>query len=87
VTTNNVSAEMGVLNGAPTFITLVEKAKRPHEVRLELPASWTRAMTGLDAAPDGTANHFQKSVSSTEELDYTEALDFRWHPRRGDGRL
>jgi hypothetical protein len=37
VTTNNVSSEMGVLNGAPTFMTLVETARRPHDVRLELP--------------------------------------------------
>jgi predicted metalloprotease with PDZ domain len=65
VTTNNVTAEMGVLNGAPTFMTLVENAKRPHEVRLELPASWKRAMTGLDDAPDRKPNHFRAADYET----------------------
>ena len=58
VTTNYVAGDYGVLNGAPTFITIAEKAKRKHDVRIELPPSWTRAMTGLDDAPDGQANHF-----------------------------
>jgi len=59
VTTNYVGSDMGVINGAPTFITLVENARRPHEVHLELPAAWKRAMTGMDDAPDGKPNHFR----------------------------
>lgn len=59
VTTNWVSDDLGVLNGAATFITLVEQARRPHEVRLELPAPWKQAMTALDAAPDGVPNHYR----------------------------
>jgi len=58
VTTNYVGEDYAVLNGAPSFVTLVETAHRPHEVRIELPPRWTRAMTGLDAAPDGRPNHF-----------------------------
>ena len=58
VTTNWVSAEYAVVNGAPTFITLVEQAHRAHDVRIELPASWTRTMTGLDRAGDGQPNHY-----------------------------
>src|SRR5262245_42734270 len=65
VTTNNVTAEMGVLNGAPTFMTLVENAKRPHEVHLELPASWKGAMSGLDDAPDGQPSHFRAADYET----------------------
>jgi predicted metalloprotease with PDZ domain len=65
VTTNNVSVEIGVLNGAPTFMTLVEKAARPHDVHLELPPAWTRAMTGLDDAPDGRPNHFRAADYET----------------------
>jgi predicted metalloprotease with PDZ domain len=59
VTTNWVSADLAVLNGAPTFLTLVERIRRPHDVRLELPPTLTRAMTALDPAPDGVANHYR----------------------------
>jgi predicted metalloprotease with PDZ domain len=59
VTTNYVDSGYGVLNGAPTFITIVEQNRRPHDVHLELPSAWARAMTGLDEAPDRTPNHFR----------------------------
>jgi predicted metalloprotease with PDZ domain len=59
VTTNYVDAEYGVFNGAPTFITLAEDARRPHDVRIELPSGWTSAMTGLDDAPGGRPNEFR----------------------------
>jgi predicted metalloprotease with PDZ domain len=59
VTTNYVDADYGVFNGAPTFITLAENAKRPHDVRIELPPGWTAAMTGLDDAPGGRPNEFR----------------------------
>ncbi|MFI5461013.1 MAG: M61 family metallopeptidase [Isosphaerales bacterium] len=59
VTTNYVGDDLGVLNGAATFITLAEQARRPHEVRLELPAKWKRSMTALDPAPDGLPNHYR----------------------------
>jgi predicted metalloprotease with PDZ domain len=65
VTTNYVGAEYGVINGAPTFITLAEAGPRPHEVRLELPRQWPKAVTGLDAAPDGRPNHFLASDYET----------------------
>jgi predicted metalloprotease with PDZ domain len=59
VTTNWVGEDMAVLNGAATFLTLVETGTRPHDIRLELAANWKRSMTGLDAAPDGRANHYR----------------------------
>ena len=65
VTTNYVGPEMGAINGAPTFITLVEKARRPHEVHLELPAAWTRAMTGMSDAPGGKPNQFRAADYET----------------------
>jgi predicted metalloprotease with PDZ domain len=65
VTTNYVGADYVVLNGAPTFITLAEAARRPHDVRLELPAGWPRAMTGLEAGPDRTPNHFRAADYET----------------------
>ena len=58
VTTNYVGDALGVINGAPTFITLVEQARRPHEVRLALPPEWKRSVTALDPAADGRPNHY-----------------------------
>jgi predicted metalloprotease with PDZ domain len=65
VTTNYVDSQYGVLNGAPTFMTLVERARRPHEVRIELPPTWKRAMSGLDDAPDRKPNHFRAADYET----------------------
>lgn len=65
VTTNWVGEDLLVLNGAAAFITLVDKARRPHEVRLELAPQWKRAMSGLDAAPDGAPNHFRAADYDT----------------------
>jgi predicted metalloprotease with PDZ domain len=59
VTTNWVSEDYAVLNGPATFLTLTEQAQRPHDVQIELPARWKRSVTGLDAAPDGLANHYR----------------------------
>ena len=50
VRNNWVESAFAMINGAPTFITLVERAARPHDVRIELPAAWKsdrdRARTG-----------------------------------------
>jgi len=47
VRNNWVEAGFAMLNGAPTFLTLVESTPRPHEVRVELPAGWTGVQTPL----------------------------------------
>jgi predicted metalloprotease with PDZ domain len=47
VRNNWVESAFAMINGAPTFITLVERAARPHEVRVELPAAWKRVETAL----------------------------------------
>jgi len=65
VTTNYVGDDYAVLNGAPSFITLVEAGARPHEVHLELPSRWPRAMSGLGAAPDGRPTHFRAADYET----------------------
>ena len=48
-----------MFNGAATFITLVEQARRPHEVRFELPPVWKQTMTALEPAADGQPNHYR----------------------------
>lgn len=65
VTTNSVSSELGVLNGAATFLTLAEPGPRAHEVRLELPAEWKMAMTALARTPDGLPNHYRAADFDT----------------------
>lgn len=47
VRNNWVEAGFAMLNGAPTFLTLVERGPRPHEVRIELPSGWTSSASAL----------------------------------------
>jgi predicted metalloprotease with PDZ domain len=56
---NWVGDDMLVLNGAATFVTLVEQAKRPHDVKLELAPSWKRSITSLEPAPGGQADFYR----------------------------
>jgi predicted metalloprotease with PDZ domain len=58
VRTNWVENSFALLNGAPTFITLVDGLRLPHEVQLELPSSWTTSITGLDETGDGSRRHY-----------------------------
>jgi predicted metalloprotease with PDZ domain len=59
VRSNWVEDAFGMLNGAPTFITVADSVRRPHDVRLELPAAWKTSMTGLPAVNDGTPHHYR----------------------------
>jgi predicted metalloprotease with PDZ domain len=59
VRTNWVEDGFALLNGAPTFLTLVENSLRPHEVTLVLPEGWRTTITGLPAAPGGEAHHYR----------------------------
>jgi predicted metalloprotease with PDZ domain len=54
-----VGADDAVINGPSTFISLTERATRPHEVRLQLPAAWKQSITSLDPAPDGQPNAYR----------------------------
>jgi predicted metalloprotease with PDZ domain len=65
VTTNWVGDDMAVLNGAATFVTLVENGTRPHEIQLEPAANWKKSMTSLDAAPGGKAHHYRAADFDT----------------------
>ena len=48
VRNNWIEAGFAMINGAPTFLTLVEpRIARPHEVRVELPGSWKGVQTPL----------------------------------------
>ena len=58
VRTNWVERDFAVLNGAATFLTLADDSARPHEVRLSLPAAWSRSVTALAAHGDGASHHY-----------------------------
>ena len=58
VRTNWIEDGFALLNGAPTFLTLMEEAARPYDVTLVLPEAWHSSMTGLPAAPDGAPHHY-----------------------------
>jgi len=64
VRNNWVEAGFAMLNGAPTFITLVERAARPHEVKVELPAAWKKVETALEPVA-GSPNSFRASDFDT----------------------
>jgi predicted metalloprotease with PDZ domain len=60
VRTNFVEADFAILNGAPTFLTLAgDRAPRPHEVTLQLPAGWKTSISSLPDAPGGTAHRYR----------------------------
>jgi len=54
---NGVTENAAVIIGPATYITLVENAHRPAEVRLDLPKYWG-SMTGLDPSSDGRPDHY-----------------------------
>jgi predicted metalloprotease with PDZ domain len=59
VRTNWVDAGFALLNGAPTFITLADRSiTRRHDVRLELPAGWSRSVTALPPTASGQPHHY-----------------------------
>jgi predicted metalloprotease with PDZ domain len=48
VRTNWVDDEFALINGAPTFITLLESpSRRRHDVRLVLPRTWAKSFSGM----------------------------------------
>ena len=51
VRNNWIEAGFAMLNGAPTFISLVGATARPHDVRIELPAAWKESVTALTPGP------------------------------------
>ena len=57
--TNWVEDSFALINGAPTYLTLVERGPRPHEVLLELPARWARSLTSMPPAAGGRPHHYR----------------------------
>jgi predicted metalloprotease with PDZ domain len=52
VRTNWVDDEFAMINGAPTFITLLESpSRRAHDVRLVLPRTWSKSFSAMTPGP------------------------------------
>ncbi len=71
VRTNFVDSHFALINGAATFITLPGELDRPHQVRFELPAGWSRVTTSLAAADD--------SGRVFRAADFDELVDSPFH--------
>ena len=65
VRTNWVDADFALLNGAPTFVTLVEDITRPHDVNVVLPSNWKTVMTGLLHCPEVGRNSYRAADFDT----------------------
>lgn len=57
VRTNWIETSFAMLNGAPTFISLVGGTARAHEVRIELAAGWKTSVTAL--TPGASPNSYR----------------------------
>ncbi len=49
---NWVDAGFAMLNGAANFVTLVGAEKRPYEVKIELPPTWKKSISGMKNGAD-----------------------------------
>ena len=65
VRTNWVDADFALLNGAPTFLTLVEDGVRSHDVHVVLPPNWTTVMTGLPPHPEADKHCYRAADFDT----------------------
>jgi predicted metalloprotease with PDZ domain len=63
-----VERDFGLINGAPTYITLAERAHRPHEVQFVLPADWHTTMTSMPTVGEASAHRYVAA-------DYDELVD------------
>jgi predicted metalloprotease with PDZ domain len=66
VRNNWIEAGFAMLNGAPTFISLVGGTARPHDVTIELASGWKESATALTA---GTAPHSYRAEDFDTLID------------------
>ncbi|HMO14353.1 MAG TPA: hypothetical protein PKD64_05215 [Pirellulaceae bacterium] len=67
VRTNWASQSYVILNGAPTFLTVVGQMSRPHLVKLDLPKRWSRSATSL--VMESEAPHHFRAENYDELVD------------------
>ncbi|MDQ8183676.1 PDZ domain-containing protein [Pelagicoccus sp. SDUM812005] len=52
VRSNWVESDFAVINGAPTYLSVVDDYQRPYEVQVELPEGWKRSCSPLPAGKE-----------------------------------
>ena len=85
VRTNWIERNFAMLNGAPTFISLVGGLSRPHDVRIELPAGWKQSATALSSGASPNvyrAEDFDTLVDSPIILGSPVLRDFEHAGKR-----
>jgi predicted metalloprotease with PDZ domain len=86
VRNNWIESAFAMLNGAPTFVTLVDGLDQPHEVRIELAAGWTGIATPLTRAAGAAntfiADDFETLVDSPIVLGNPVVREFEMHGKR-----
>lgn len=68
VRSNWADADFALINGAPTFLTLGDGSDPPHEIRLEMPDDWAKAVASLESVEDKTHRIF-KAANFDELVD------------------
>ncbi len=68
VRTNWVDAELAMLNGAPTFLTLADGKARPHDVFIRPAKGWKRSITALPKHPSRKRHRYRAR-------DYDQLVD------------
>ena len=58
VRANFIDADLAIINGAATYLTLLDGDEHPHDIRVELPEAYEHIATALPAHPSGDANRF-----------------------------
>jgi predicted metalloprotease with PDZ domain len=85
VRTNWIERNFAMLNGAPTFISMVGGLARQHDVRIELPAAWKLSATALTAGASPNsyrAEDFDTLVDSPIVLGNPVLRDFEHAGKR-----
>ncbi|MCA8962315.1 MAG: hypothetical protein KDC38_17440, partial [Planctomycetes bacterium] len=67
VRTNWVERDFAIINGAPTFLTLVDATPREHRVAIDLPGEWRDTVTSL--RPIAGVSHRYLAESYDELVD------------------
>ena len=79
VRTNFVNQRFGVLNGAPTFLTVPDQMNQPHHVVLKMPEPWKTAASSMnrgDQEHSFVANDFDELVDSPIVAGLTNTYPF-----------
>jgi predicted metalloprotease with PDZ domain len=67
VRNNWIESAFALVNGAPTFISMLDAARHPHEVRFEMPSAWRASSTAM--APIAGESHAYRAADFDALVD------------------